>query len=122
VLAEVCILAANNDVDRLRYAFRKAVCRLLDDSGLATLQTMITEATAEFANNSSAATELLSVGATPRNATLPPDQLAAWTTAMSVLLNLDETISRLKHLNRSFSRELILSQCGRLMLIGCWSV
>jgi hypothetical protein len=41
-----------------------------------------------------AALQLLSQGETPRDASLNPNQLAAWTNVASLILNLDETVTR----------------------------
>ena len=93
-LAEQCLLAAETDSDRVRYAFRRVLSRYPEASELNAVLHVIQEAAAEFAANSEAANELLSVGNSPRDPALDSRQLASWTTAMSVLLNLDETISK----------------------------
>ena len=41
-----------------------------------------------------AAEALLAVGESPRNLALAPAELAAWATVASVLLNLDEAVTR----------------------------
>jgi hypothetical protein len=93
-LAEQCLLAADNDSERIRHAFRRVLSRYPAASELETVLQVVQEATAEFAVNPDAANELLSVGHSPREPALDPNQLAAWTTAMSVLFNLDEAISK----------------------------
>ncbi len=93
-LAERSLLAADDDDTRLDYSFRIVLCRLPDEAERETLKSILAEATKEFEAAPESAEALLSTGNSPRNAELKPTQLAAWTTAMSVLLNLDEAISR----------------------------
>ena len=47
-----------------------------------------------FGQNPQAATKLLGVGESARDKRLNPAELAAWTTVTSVILNLDETVTR----------------------------
>lgn len=94
-LAEHCLLAADNNKARINHAFRRVLCRLPDESEQATLMSVIADAAMEYGASPEAAEELLSVGNSPREPGLNSSELAAWTVAMSVLLNLDETISRL---------------------------
>lgn len=49
---------------------------------------------AAFAEEPEAAAQLLAVGEAPRDDTLPPADHAAWTLVTSLLLNLDEAVSR----------------------------
>jgi hypothetical protein len=48
----------------------------------------------ETASQDQHARELLRVGESPVDETLDPDELAAWALVASVLLNLDETVTR----------------------------
>ncbi len=82
------------DHDRIRLAFRIVLARLPDDEELATLQQSVQSAREHFSALPDAAAALLAVGASPRSETIRAVELAAWTTAMSMLLNLDETISK----------------------------
>jgi hypothetical protein len=47
-----------------------------------------------YGGDPEAAEKLLAVGQSPRDNALDPAELAAWTTVTSILLNLDETITR----------------------------
>ena len=47
-----------------------------------------------FGQNPQAATKLLGVGESARDKRLNPSELAAWTTVASVILNLDETVTK----------------------------
>jgi hypothetical protein len=94
VMAQGVGVAANNDASRLAYAFSVLTTRspsakeqkiLLDR--LATLRT-------QFAANPSAALELASIGEAPRPESLDPIEHAAWTSLCSLLMNLDEVLSK----------------------------
>ena len=55
---------------------------------------LLTRRRAEFKAEPKAAGELLAVGIAPRDKTLDPVELAAWTTAARAVLNLHEAIAR----------------------------
>ena len=93
-LGERVCLEVEPEHDRIRLAFRIVLARLPDDEELATLQQAVQSAREHFASHPDAAASLLSVGASPRSEMIPFSDQAAWTTAMSMLLNLDETISK----------------------------
>jgi Protein of unknown function (DUF1553)/Protein of unknown function (DUF1549)/Concanavalin A-like lectin/glucanases superfamily/Planctomycete cytochrome C len=80
--------------DRIRYAYRLALGRLPTDEELRVLMSLYNEQLAAFRKDAAGATKLLSVGESPRNEKLNLPELAAWTTVASVLLNLDETITK----------------------------
>jgi hypothetical protein len=48
----------------------------------------------KYREDAKAADELLKVGESNRNSTLPKEQVAAWTTMASAVLNLDEAVTR----------------------------
>ncbi len=93
-LAERSLLASDNDEGHLRHAFRVVLARLPEDSERAALLEIIAEAREHFVATPAAADQLLATGNSPGNAGLKPTELAAWTIAMSVLLNIDEAISK----------------------------
>lgn len=93
-LAERIMLASNNDEARIVLAFRIVLSRLPGDSEQATMQEILTAAGAHFTTNPTASDEFLNIGNSPRDTSLKPADLAAWTAAMSVLINLDESISK----------------------------
>jgi Protein of unknown function (DUF1553) len=80
--------------DRIRYAYRLVLDRLPTDEELRVLTSLYYEQLAAFRKDTAAATKLLGVGESPRNEKLGVPELAAWTTVASVLLNLDETITK----------------------------
>jgi hypothetical protein len=49
---------------------------------------------ARYGRNPKAALELLAIGEAPRDERLAPAELAAWTIVTSVILNLDETLTK----------------------------
>ncbi|MBP89415.1 MAG: hypothetical protein CMJ64_22340 [Planctomycetaceae bacterium] len=83
-----------NDTDRLNFAFRRAVARLPGDAEQAVVNDLLAAARKRFTAQPVAAKELLSVGSSKVDTTIEPAELAAWTSVASILLNLDETISK----------------------------
>lgn len=80
--------------DRLRYAFQIATSRSPTESELQVLARRIDALQTDFTDHPQEAIELLSVGDSPRDETLEPPEHAAYAMVCSVLLNLDETLSR----------------------------
>ena len=48
----------------------------------------------DFRADVDAATKLISIGQSPRNLSLDPSELAAWTMVANLILNLDETVTK----------------------------
>lgn len=80
--------------DRLKFAFRRAVSRDITPAETQVLQTLLQKHFDQFNADSSAADQLLSVGAKPAPTDLDKDELAAWTSVARTILNLHETITR----------------------------
>ncbi len=80
--------------ERIDFAFRLATARHPKDAEFAVLERLFTAQRAAFAEDEAAALKLLRVGETPRDVRLAVDELAAWTMVASVILNLDETVTR----------------------------
>ena len=80
--------------DRVAYAFQLATCRRPKPAEIDVLISALHRQQDRFHRNPAAAVSLLSVGESPRDATIEPSTLAAWTIVMSMILNLDETISK----------------------------
>ena len=93
-LAERVMLATDSDTSRFVLAFRIVLARLPGDSEQATLQEILMHARTHFTTNPTAAEEFLSLGNSPRDTSLRPTDLASWSAVMSVLMNLDESISK----------------------------
>jgi hypothetical protein len=82
------------DRQRLAYAFRLATARRPSGRETGVLHGLLQTRRAEYRRTPQAAVKLLSVGEAPRDNRLDPRELAAWTTVASVILNLDETITK----------------------------
>jgi hypothetical protein len=81
-------------VARIQYAFRLATGRIPDSQETAVLVEAANEALADFRQHRDEAAALLTVGASKSNQSPDPQELAAWTTVASMILNLDETITK----------------------------
>jgi len=92
--AERVLGQATDDTTRLGRAFELAVSRAPDPEDTAVLLQLLRSARKKFTADGPAAEKLLAIGHSPRNASIPAAELAAWTTVASVILNLDETISK----------------------------
>jgi hypothetical protein len=79
---------------RINYAFRLATGRTPDAQERAVLLEQAQEALADYHQHSDQAAKLVAVGASKSNPRLDQKELAAWTTVASVILNLDETITK----------------------------
>jgi hypothetical protein len=80
--------------ERIGFAFRLMTSRRPSAAELIPLLTLFEKQHARFLERPQAAEAFLSVGESPRNVSLDPGELAAYATVGSVLLNLDETITR----------------------------
>jgi cytochrome c553 len=94
VLAQHAMQRTTSRDDRLRYAFRRVTCRWPEADEASALLRLFEQERSAFAGKPQAAEELLSAGEWPRDRSLDPLEHAAWTNVMSVLLNLDETVTR----------------------------
>ena len=79
---------------RLSYAFRLAAARRPNPRELAVLLAGFRRQLSRFTDDRAAAEALLSQGSRPVEAPFPPDEWAAYTTMASLILNLDETITK----------------------------
>ncbi|MBM3788067.1 MAG: DUF1553 domain-containing protein [Acidobacteria bacterium] len=79
---------------RLRHGFLLSASRQPSVSELRVLQAGWERRLTHYQSNKSAAAKLLEAGESPRDTELDPAELAAYTTAASVLLNLDEVITK----------------------------
>ncbi|MCS6861667.1 MAG: DUF1553 domain-containing protein [Abditibacteriales bacterium] len=80
--------------DRIKYAYRLALARTPTQAEINVLMTVLNQQRAAFHQDLSSAMKLLSVGESPRNEKLDAAELAAWTMVASVIMNLDETITK----------------------------
>lgn len=79
---------------RIRYAFRLATAREPANEELELLETRWRAIRAEYAAQPGQAAALLEVGAAPRDTKLEPAEHAAYAVICSLLLNLDEVLTR----------------------------
>ena len=79
---------------RLTYAFRRAVGRRPTAQELHILSGGVRKRLARYRAHPEAAARLVGIGDYPRDARVTAPELAAYTTAASVILNMDETITK----------------------------
>ncbi|MEM7310249.1 MAG: hypothetical protein AAF682_26475 [Planctomycetota bacterium] len=79
---------------RLALAFRRATSRRPTADEVALLAGYLADELAAFEAEPGRAAELLAVGESEPGAQASPTTLAAWTSVCSLILNLDETITR----------------------------
>ena len=92
--AERVLLQPGSDAEHLQSAFEIALCRPPDPDESAILLPILETARKRFNDNSAAAEKLLSIGHSPRSDKIAVPELAAWTSITSLILNLDEAISK----------------------------
>ncbi len=80
--------------ERLDVGFVLCTARPADDLRRSVLSTIFEEQLAAFTSDPSRAEGLLSVGESERDTDLDQAEHAAWTVLASMLLNLDETLTR----------------------------
>jgi len=83
-----------NPADRIRFGFRLATARTPEAKEVTVLENLARDQLAQYRRNQAAARKLLAVGESRSNPKLDTSELAAWTTVASVILNLDETITK----------------------------
>lgn len=79
---------------RASWAFELATAREPESGELATLLDVYEHSLATYATGTEKSHQLLSAGDSPRDETLPADEHAAWTIVASMILNLDEVLTR----------------------------
>jgi hypothetical protein len=84
----------SSDPGRLGRGFRLATARVPSAAELAELQKALEAQRARYSADPEAAKKLLAVGESPVPTDIPAPELAAYTLVASLLLNLDETLTR----------------------------
>ena len=82
-------------IERLNHAFELAVARPVTDGEAAVLKDLFETERAGFVAEPERAEKLLAVGQAPADTTLDHVELATWSTVASVILNMDETITKI---------------------------
>jgi hypothetical protein len=80
--------------DRIVWAFRLATARKPNADETKVLLEVYSKQLGEFRQDQTAAGKLLSVGSFKHDSQLDKSELAAWTTVASMILNLDETVTK----------------------------
>ena len=83
-----------DDKSRVIYAFRLATARTPTSKEVGVLRDLLKGRRRSFASDRRSAVRLIDVGESGRDSRLDAVELAAWTTVASVILNLDETITK----------------------------
>ena len=86
--------ATNDPKQRIIYAFRLATARTPGAEEVKVLLDVYNRQLAEYRRDKEAAEKLLSVGDFKAKAEIDRSELAAWTTIASMILNLDETVTK----------------------------
>jgi hypothetical protein len=93
-LAERVLAEPGTTDERLSEAFGLVVARRPSERERAVLRQIFDTQLAAFRTDPGAIGKLLAVGESPRDERLEPAELAAWATVASVILNLDEAVTR----------------------------
>ncbi len=93
-LAERMMKQAESTDERIAFAFRLATARRPSAKEVEILSRVFNRQLNVYRQDPKAALRLLGVGEAPRDERLPAAELAAWTVVASVILNLDETITK----------------------------
>jgi hypothetical protein len=95
VFAQRIMIEGPTDVDgRLRFAFRTALTREPNNAEMNALRKRYNLLLERYKNDPQAAAAAVAVGRAPSNKSVSTVEHAAWTGVASILLNLDETLTR----------------------------
>ena len=86
--------SATSDDERLTEMFRRCTARAPRAEELQLLTRRLVRLRDHYGREPQAATELIAAGESKADSTLVPAELAAWTGLGSLLLNLDETLTK----------------------------
>lgn len=92
--ARILAEGGGSDKERLVYAFRVATSRQPAGEELKVLRESLAEQRAHYAKDTAAAEKLIHVGAFKPAKEFDRVELAAWSTVASMILNLDETVTK----------------------------
>ena len=89
------ILRSSTETDqRIRFAFEQALSRPPSDQELAIVRQTLNSELTRFRKTPNAAAEYLQYGEADRDASLSPEEHAAWTTVATLIFNLSEMITK----------------------------
>jgi hypothetical protein len=92
--AERIMLKSTTDAGRVEQAYQLALCRVPLPEETGVLLKVQQQALKRFVADRAAADKLLAIGHSKRKAGLDSAELASWTAVASMILNLDEAISK----------------------------
>ena len=90
----ILLEGGKSTASRIAFAFRQATSRAPGADELKVLEAVLKQQLAEFRKDTEAAKKLLAIGAFQADASLDPGELAAWATVASMILNLDEAVTK----------------------------
>jgi len=93
-LAELALRSAGDDDRRLSFLWKRALSRVPDTEELVIARGLLDRERAHYRGDPQAAADLLAVGIAPRDQSLDAVELATWTAAARMVLNLHEAIAR----------------------------
>jgi len=93
-LAELAMHSGGDDDARVAFLWKQALSRVPDSDELALAKGLLDRERTNYRDDTKAAGHLLSVGIAPRDESLDPAELAAWTATARAVLNLHEAIAR----------------------------
>jgi hypothetical protein len=93
-LAGRMLVSADNDTKRIRNGFQRCHTRLPTQQELFVLLAELNARRNRYKSASESAKQLLSVGESEVDASLPPTELAAWTSVARVMMNLSEFVTK----------------------------
>ena len=94
VFAQRMLKSKRSDRDRLIRAFEITTARRPSTSEMTLIHRALQNAKDHFAKRPKLASQLVSVGDFPRDSSIAVPELAAWTSLLNMILNLDEVITR----------------------------
>jgi hypothetical protein len=80
--------------DRIRYLSELVLSHDPSPQMESVLQQSLKQMEAHYSADPKAAQQLIAIGEKPRNPSIPPPELAAWTMVVSEVMNLDETLNK----------------------------
>lgn len=93
-MAQRVLKAKPDDKSRIDYAFRLATGRPPTAQEAGVVEGFLTEARSRYKEDPAAAEKTLAIGESPRDASLPAPEHAAWALVCNLVLNLDETLTQ----------------------------
>lgn len=93
-LAQKMMTVGATPEERLAFGFRLATARKPSPDEAAVLTKIFQAHLADYQADKAAAEKLVNIGVSPRNAVLDVSELAAYTMAANLILNLDETVTK----------------------------